>query len=116
MESEIGADELITGVRVPKFSPHARYGFYKICRKAGEFADAIGVVVDDPERDYFRAVCGATNGRPLVLETRTEPRPETLPTEDALALLRRANFIGDIYELKLHAAALQRAWREAYAP
>ena len=115
MESEVAADELITGIRVPRFSARARYGFHKICRKAGEFADAIGVVVDDPERAYFRAVCGATSGRPLVMETRTEPKARDLATEDALALLRRADFSGDDYDLKLHAVALHRAYREANA-
>ena len=30
---------------VPKLSPQARWGYYKICRKAGEFPDAIGAVV-----------------------------------------------------------------------
>jgi aerobic carbon-monoxide dehydrogenase medium subunit len=115
MESEVAADELITGIRVPKFSPAARYGFHKICRKAGEFADAIGVVVDDPARDYFRAVCGATSGRPLLLEMQAEARARELASEDVLARLRRAGFTGDGYELKLHVVALQRAYREAYA-
>jgi carbon-monoxide dehydrogenase medium subunit len=113
MESELEPDELITGIRVPKFSARARYGFHKICRKAGEFADAIGVVVDDPERNYFRAVCGATSGRPLVMEMRTEPGPKTLTIGEAQNLLKVAHFSGDDYELKLHAVALQRAHREA---
>ena len=37
----------------PEFSPRARFGFHKICRKTGEFAEAIGVVVDDPERAFL---------------------------------------------------------------
>ena len=115
MESDLEPDELITGIRVPKFSPRARFGFHKICRKAGEFADAIGVVVDDPERNYFRAVCGATSGRPLVMEMRTDSGPKTLTIDQAQNLLKLAHFSGDDYDLKLHAVALQRAYREAYA-
>jgi carbon-monoxide dehydrogenase medium subunit len=116
METELASDELIIGIRVPKSSPRARFGFHKICRKAGEFADAIGVVVDDPGRDYFRAVCGATTGPPLIIETRTDARA-AIPTTDVLRIaLEAARFNGDAYDLKLHAAALQRAWQEAYGP
>jgi len=115
MESELEPDELITGIRLPKFSARARFGFHKICRKTGEFADAIGVLVDDPESAYFCAVAGATTGRPLVMEMRTAPGPKILTMDEACLLLQRAHFSGDAYDLKLHAVALQRAYREAYA-
>ena len=66
MDTELAADELLVGIRVPRFSRQARFGFHKICRKTGEFAEAIGVVVDDPERAFFSLVAGATGGKPLV--------------------------------------------------
>ena len=66
----------IVGIRIPRFSSSARFGFHKICRKAGEFADAIGVVVDDPEHAFLGAVAGATGGRPLVMEMRAAPGPD----------------------------------------
>ena len=56
-------DELLDGVRIPRFSRGARFGFHKICRKTGEFADAIGVVVHDPERGVTRLVASATRAR-----------------------------------------------------
>lgn len=114
METELAHDEVLTGIRVPKFSSRARFGFHKICRKTGEFAEAIGAVVDDPERNYFCAVAGATSGRPLVLATAaTDARDLTVAR--AQALLQAAGFDGDAYELQLQAVALQRAYREAYA-
>ena len=116
MESELEPDELIVGIRVPKFSPRARFGFHKICRKAGEFADAIGVVVHDPERAYSCAVAGATSGRPLVMEMQAAPGPKTLTSDEARILLKGTSFAGDAYDLTLHAVALQRAHREAYGP
>ena len=67
METVLAADELITSVRIPKFSPRARFGYYKICRKAGDFADAIGAVVDDPERGVRRLVASTLAGAPLLL-------------------------------------------------
>ena len=42
--------DIVTALRIPKLSPGARWGYYKICRKPGEFADSIGAVVHDPER------------------------------------------------------------------
>jgi aerobic carbon-monoxide dehydrogenase medium subunit len=115
MESEVGADELITGIRLPRFSARARYGFHKICRKAGEFADAIGVVVADPERDYFRAVCGATSGPPLVVDTEALRRERGPTVEELAAIMKDQSFGDDAYELKIHAVALHRAFREANA-
>ncbi len=54
METELAGDELLMAVRIPRFSRAARFGFHKICRKTGEFADAIGVVAYDPERRCYR--------------------------------------------------------------
>jgi carbon-monoxide dehydrogenase medium subunit len=54
METELAARELLTAVRIPRFSGDARFGFHKICRKTGEFADAIGVAVHDPEQQSTR--------------------------------------------------------------
>ena len=35
-------DEIVESVRVPKLSAGARWGYYKFCRKTGEFPDAAG--------------------------------------------------------------------------
>ena len=45
-----GADEIIESVRVPKLSADARWGYYKVWRKTGEFAHALAAVVVDPTR------------------------------------------------------------------
>ena len=56
-------DELIESVEVPKLSRAARHGYYKFCRKTGEFAEASAAAVLDPDtraaRIYFGAVCPA---------------------------------------------------------
>ena len=59
-------DEVLTTIRVPRYSDQARWGYYKICRKVGEFADAIAAFVADPESRTCRAVFGSTGGAPLV--------------------------------------------------
>ena len=65
--SELGATELLTAVELPRLSAAARWGYYKICRKTGEFAKAIGVVIQDPEIGLCRVLAGSTEGRPLLL-------------------------------------------------
>jgi carbon-monoxide dehydrogenase medium subunit len=111
METELAADELLTAVRIPKFSRSARFGFHKICRKTGEFADAIGVVVHDPERRLTRLGASTSAGAPIVLDAQDLNLDRGL-LPDAADLQRRlveAGLTGDAYDLKLHAVAVRRA-------
>lgn len=115
METELAADDVLLGVRIPRFSRQARFGFHKICRKTGEFAEAIGVVVEDPERSFRSLVAGATGGRPLAIAMTAEAGPKGLTIAQARRLLELNGFSGDRYELQLHAVALKNACAEAYA-
>lgn len=63
----LGLGEILRAVRIPRLSAAARWGWYKVCRKPGEFAMAIGAVLIDPARNVRRTVMGATGGRPIVL-------------------------------------------------
>src|SRR5262245_18977368 len=67
MQTVLASNELIAGVRIAKFSPRARFGYHKICRKVGEFAEAIGAVDYDPERGVSRLVASTLSGAPLLL-------------------------------------------------
>jgi carbon-monoxide dehydrogenase medium subunit len=118
MEADLAADELVVSVRVARFSAGSRFGFHKICRKVGEFADAIGAVAVDPEAGLARAVAGAAGGRPLMMDipARPEGPAKALAAGEAEAWLRGAQFAGDAYDMKLAAAALQRAFAEAFSP
>ena len=60
--------EIVQAVRIPKVSPDARWGYYKACRKPGEFAHAMAAVLLDPARNVRRAVIGAVGGAPIVLD------------------------------------------------
>ena len=116
METELASAELVTGIRIPRFPPEARFGFHKICRKTGEFADAIAVVVAIPPHAYLAAVVGATGGRPQFMEMRAAQWPRhALTIDEAKTLLRLAHFTGDDYQWNLHAVALKRAHDEACA-
>src|SRR6516165_1881630 len=104
METELAASELLTGVRVPSCSRAARFGFHKICRKTGEFAEAIGVVAHDPQRAGYRLVASTPAGAPLVLTSAARPDPADLARR-----LVEAGFAGDGIELDLTGAVLKRA-------
>jgi carbon-monoxide dehydrogenase medium subunit len=67
-ETTLAADEIIEGVRIPKLSADARWGYLKLCRKSGEFASALAVVIADHTRGHSRVVLGAANGAPLELD------------------------------------------------
>ena len=100
--------EILVAIRVPKRSKKARRGYWKFCRKTGEFPQAIGAVLDDPERGEVRAVIGATLNTPhLVADARALVAK---PAEAALlAAADAAGFAEDPYNRRLHAVALRRA-------
>jgi len=99
--------EIVQAVRVPRPSPQARWGYYKACRKPGEFAHAMAAVMDDPARGLRRAVIGAVGGPPVVLEGE---RVGPAAADDAL---RDAGL--DAVARRMQAVALQRALTEAAA-
>jgi carbon-monoxide dehydrogenase medium subunit len=67
LQSALRADEIIEVVRIPALSRSARFGYFKSCRKTGEFAHAISAVVIDPEQGTARAVIGALDAAPIML-------------------------------------------------
>jgi aerobic carbon-monoxide dehydrogenase medium subunit len=68
LDVALAADELVTAVLVPVLPPSARWGYVKHCRKVGEFADAIGAVVIDLDAGRGRAVIGAVEAAPVVID------------------------------------------------
>jgi len=111
-ETKLAADEIIESVRIPKLSGNSHWGYLKLCRKAGEFASALAVVVVDGERDRTRVVLGAANGPPLVLDDTSRLLAAGEPdVHDALAgdLDRAPNRHFDEFQRNLHAVAVLRA-------
>jgi aerobic carbon-monoxide dehydrogenase medium subunit len=112
METELAPEDLVVAVRIPGPSPDTRFGFHKICRKTGEFADAIGVVVANADDGCVCVVAGAMLARPLVARMEL-PGRAGMSDDSARAALKAAGFAGDGYELTLHAVTLKRAYDEA---
>ena len=107
-------DEIVVGFRIPKLSARARWGHYKFCRKPGEFAEAMGAVVVDPERNVCRAVIGAMQGPPQVIEDAWF-LADGFDSERAFAAVDAAGLAHDAYERQIHFVALRRAVMAATA-
>jgi carbon-monoxide dehydrogenase medium subunit len=106
-ETALKPGEILAGIRVPKLSKKARRGYWKFCRKAGEFPQAIGGALDDPDRGRARAVIGATRTQPFAIAD-----AKSLLKADKAAILaatKGADLGDDAYNIQLHAVALRRA-------
>ena len=103
----LAPDEIVTRIEIPRASARARFGFHKLCRKTGELAEAIGVVLVDPDRRYCRVVTGAVGTKPvplpaaagLLAATAVPPEPDALCAEIA-------SCTGEHDPVKLHMAAV----------
>jgi aerobic carbon-monoxide dehydrogenase medium subunit len=113
MATVLAEDELLAAVRVPRLSRTARCGFHKICRKTGEFADAIGVAVLDPDRGIARLAASTATGAPIVIEAPDLDRSAPPDAADIERRLVAAGLTGDAYDLRLRAVAVRRALAEA---
>ena len=101
-------NEILVGVKVPQLSSGARWGHYKFCRKPGEFAEAIGGVLSDPERRVCRAIVGARRGAPYVIAN-ANFLVDRFDSDEALAAVEAAGLGDDPYERQIHYVALKRA-------
>ena len=102
--------EILSAVRIPQLSARARWSFYKVNRKPGEFAQAIAAFVDDPDRGVRRAVIGALAGPPHVIDDAT-PLVDGWDADFANAQLAAAGLEPGSYDHRIHAVALARAAR-----
>ena len=120
-QTKLAENEIIERARIPKLSAEARCGYVKLCRKSGEFANALAVVVTDPPRAYWRVVSGAANGAPLVLADTSRLVAEGPRDPDALRgtvgrdLDHAADRHFDEFERNLHTVAAVRAVQQVLA-
>jgi aerobic carbon-monoxide dehydrogenase medium subunit len=113
--TQLADDEIVESVRVPKLGAGARWGYYKFCRKTGEFPEAAAALLLDPERRVARCFAGALDRPPQSLEgvARAVAQEGTAPADMiAAALARAAPGMGPAAR-KLRATAVQRAIAQA---
>lgn len=109
-------NEILTAIQVPKYSDQTVWGYYKVCRKVGEFADVIAAWVADPSKKYSRVVFGAGSGAPLISRNLAEELAQTgkIPSLDAVKDELKS-LSPDLDQVKSHlfAVALQRCVKGA---
>jgi carbon-monoxide dehydrogenase medium subunit len=112
-ETKLASDEIIESVCIPRLSTDARWGYLKLCRKSGEFASALAVVIADRGRGYSRVVLGAANGAPLVLHDASplvfQGGVEDIRGAISADLTHAADRHFDEFERNLHSVAAMRA-------
>jgi len=117
--TEIGPAELLAEIEIEELSADARWGYYRLCRKVGEFPDALGAAVFDRGRSVARVLAGALDGVPVSLPGlagRVASEGAAVATLDAVMQAVREAVPGlDAVELQLHAAAVRRAIAQALA-
>ena len=113
-ENALAPGEMLDAIKVPRLSPRGRFAYHKICRKAGEFALAMAAVLNDPDREQFRIVIGATKGRPIVIAGAHEVlRDDEAPDDAALRRVLAQYGITDRIVQRQQIAAVTRAYHQA---
>jgi len=110
-------DEIIVAIDLPKPRPASRWGYFKLCRKVGEFPVASAAVVRDGEAS--RVFLGALADRPRPLPGLARRIAQEAAPIDGAALLQAvaeaAPEIDDI-DRRIYAACLARALDQAMRP
>lgn len=109
-------DEIIETIEIPHLSDGARWGYFKFCRKTGEFPEASAAVVLDPARRTANVFLGALNGAPRRCDDIAERLARREPIDSGTAENAVARvFDHDPIAVRMHATALMRAVTEATA-
>lgn len=100
-------DEFVVKLRLPAANAISRWGYYKHCRKVGEFAEAIGCVVEMGHTR--RIVAGALPSMPVLLSIDGSVALSDVGIEQLRVEIRNAVPILDEIHVNVHAASVQRA-------
>lgn len=122
LEADLQPGEMLVSVSVPKLSRSARWGYFKSCRKTGEFAHTMGAFLTDPDRGVSRAVIGATESKPFVLaeaghvigDGRASTASAAFDAQAAHTWIESAGMTDEI-DRQTHVVALRRAIEQAHS-
>lgn len=118
-QTRLADDEILVAVDVPKLSSKARFGYYKFCRKPGEFPEASAAAVFDPASRTARIYLGALAGAPQPLSdlaTAIARQGASAITDTAIANAVADASQGDVAQRRMRRAAVARTLKEVFAP
>jgi aerobic carbon-monoxide dehydrogenase medium subunit len=111
----LAENEIIESVDVPKLSGAGRFGYYKFCRKTGEFAEASCAAVFDSGRNVARIFLGAIKATPRpFLDAAVRVAREGKSLDVATAVIPSLGDL-DAVERRMAATAITRAVTQALA-
>jgi carbon-monoxide dehydrogenase medium subunit len=115
--TSLSADEIILGFEVPRPDTTMHWGFSKVVRKSGAFANSIAFAVAQGRGGPVSVVLGAATSRPHTLPTLIERIQRGETSEDALRAAIAKDIAGyvpadDPYLVRLHSSTVLRAVRE----
>jgi aerobic carbon-monoxide dehydrogenase medium subunit len=118
--TSLGAGEIVLGFDVPRPRAPLRWGFAKVARKSGAFANSIAVVVAQGKGGPVTAVLAAAGPRPIVLTGAARELAGGAVSDDRLRAaiaddLKTHLPDADAYENRLHSSTVVRAAKDMWA-
>jgi carbon-monoxide dehydrogenase medium subunit len=116
--TQLEEGEIIAAVLLPKLGDTLCWGYYKLCRKTGEFAHASAAAAFDARTGLARVVLGALDGPPAALDGLAQAiarNGAAAATKEAIhsavaSVMPDADDIGRA----MHAAALERCLAQVF--
>jgi carbon-monoxide dehydrogenase medium subunit len=118
--TSLASDEIILALDIPRPNPAMRWGFFKVVRKSGAFADSIAFAVANGRGGPASVVLAAAADRPCLLPKvaerieagdRSDDALQGAIADDVAALVPQH----DAYLMRLHTSTVLRAVREVQA-
>jgi carbon-monoxide dehydrogenase medium subunit len=115
--TSLASDEIIIGFEVPRPDASLRWGFFKVARKSGAFADSIAFAVTHGRGGRASVVLAAAADRPCLLPKVAERIEAGEESEDALRCTIAKDVAehvpqDDAYLMRLHTSTVLRAVRQ----
>jgi aerobic carbon-monoxide dehydrogenase medium subunit len=113
----LAADEIVATVRLPAYAPDSRWGYYKFCRKTGEFAEASCAALLAPSTRTARIAVGALDGAPKLLTSlAADVARDGLSAAGRIAILAAVRGLlpqRDAVDHRLYTSAVERCLAQA---
>jgi carbon-monoxide dehydrogenase medium subunit len=118
--TSLATDEIIVGFEVPSPEASLRWGFFKVVRKRGAFANSIAFAISHGRGGPAAVVLAAAADRPRLLPTVGQQIEAGEKAEEALrnAIAKDVTELvpqNDTYLMRLHTSTVLRAVRELQA-
>ena len=114
----LAEDDIISAVLFPAASASMRWGYSKLCRKTGEFAEASCAAYFDAARGVARIAIGALSGAPKVLAdfaaTVAAQGAPAVTQSTITAAIAQAMHDHDVVDRQLHVVAVERCLQQIF--